>query len=416
MNKLSSKSTKPLWNHPWGYRESFLIAASVAIIGFILEVISGGRGISVISWPANLYVLLIVINLIVISSMVFGDSPIIRWFSGVPAAVSAITIFTFFILMMGFTTQNDQEAGKVVRLLGLSHATRSWPYLMVQIYFLTTLGFVVIRRGWPLTKKNVGFLLNHLGLWITIVAATLGAGDLMRLNMSVAEGNTSMTARDMYGNNYEMPVAIKLLDFRIEEYPPKIGLIDNKTGSLFGSDVEKIIEASAGLKGKTDHFLFEVIEYLPFAAPSVNGYVSYNGPGATHAALVKISDHLTGKDTTGWIAAGSFMMPSEFIRLDNLVSFAMFRPTAKEYSSEVVIITPDQPSDTALIKVNVPVKVNGWKIYQISYDESKGRDSNISVFELVRDPWLIFVYIGIFMVIAGAVYIAWIGRKVKTEK
>jgi hypothetical protein len=195
-----------------------------------------------------------------------------------------------------------------------------------------------------------------------------------------------------------------------------LGLIDNKTGALFGSDVEKIIEASAGLKGKTDHFSFEVLEYLPFAAPGEGKYFPYFGPGATHAALVKVNDHNTGRDTTGWISSGSFMMSPEFIRLDQQVSFAMFRPMAKEYSSEIVVITPDQPSDTALIKVNVPMKVKGWKIYQISYDESKGRDSTVSIFELVRDPWLVFVYIGIFMVIAGAVYIAWIGRKVKTEK
>ena len=54
------------------------------------------------------------------------------------------------------------------------------------------------------------------------------------------------------------------------------------------------------------------------------------------------------------------------------------------------------------IEVNKPLEFDGWKIYQLSYDETKGRWSDISVLELVRDPWLPFVYAGIFMLLAGA--------------
>ena len=54
------------------------------------------------------------------------------------------------------------------------------------------------------------------------------------------------------------------------------------------------------------------------------------------------------------------------------------------------------------IRVNKPLSVRGWKIYQFSYDEARGKDSDISVFELVRDPWLPLVYLGIFMMLAGA--------------
>ena len=54
------------------------------------------------------------------------------------------------------------------------------------------------------------------------------------------------------------------------------------------------------------------------------------------------------------------------------------------------------------IEVNRPMEIEGWKIYQLSYDETKGRWSDISVFELVRDPWLPVVYTGIIMMMAGA--------------
>ena len=54
------------------------------------------------------------------------------------------------------------------------------------------------------------------------------------------------------------------------------------------------------------------------------------------------------------------------------------------------------------IRVNKPLSVKGWKIYQYDYDTSKDSMSDISIFELVRDPWLPYVYLGIFMMLAGA--------------
>ena len=41
-----------------------------------------------------------------------------------------------------------------------------------------------------------------------------------------------------------------------------------------------------------------------------------------------------------------------------------------------------------------------------------GKWSNLSVLELVKDPWLPLIYIGIFMMIAGAFYMFWMGNKI----
>ena len=53
--------------------------------------------------------------------------------------------------------------------------------------------------------------------------------------------------------------------------------------------------------------------------------------------------------------------------------------------------------------VNKPYEVDGWKIYQYGYDTQMGAQSQISILELVRDPWLPLVYAGIYMMLAGAV-------------
>jgi hypothetical protein len=71
--------------------------------------------------------------------------------------------------------------------------------------------------------------------------------------------------------------------------------------------------------------------------------------------------------------------------------------------------------DTVSLEVNRPYKKFGWSFYQIGYDEKMGPVSNLSVIEAVYDPWLPLVYIGIILMITGALYIFWLGRGVKSD-
>jgi len=74
----------------------------------------------------------------------------------------------------------------------------------------------------------------------------------------------------------------------------------------------------------------------------------------------------------------------------------------KRFASEVTIHTKKGETIPALIEVNHPLQVNGWKMYQYDYDEASGTRSEISIFELVREPWLPFTRAGIWMMLAGA--------------
>ena len=75
----------------------------------------------------------------------------------------------------------------------------------------------------------------------------------------------------------------------------------------------------------------------------------------------------------------------------------------KRFASDVTVYTKDGKNVSGTVEVNKPLKVNGWKIYQYGYDVMRGSESAYSVFQLVRDPWILWVYIGIFMMLAGAV-------------
>ena len=85
----------------------------------------------------------------------------------------------------------------------------------------------------------------------------------------------------------------------------------------------------------------------------------------------------------------------------------------KRYASEIQIQTKSGKMIETTVDVNKPVEVDGWKIYQYGYDTKMGAMSQISILELVSDPWLPLVYTGIYMMLAGAVCLFLKGKKVK---
>ncbi|MBN2519148.1 MAG: hypothetical protein JXB17_01475, partial [Bacteroidales bacterium] len=193
------------------------------IIGFIIEIIARGKGLVLLHWPVNLIAGSCFILLLIIFFIYFKNTKFLKWLSSVPTAISAICLFCFLSLLLGFLPQYPQERLNLISLIGLNHIQRSWPFLISEIYLLIVLGFVILRRLNPFNWKNIGFFINHAGLWITLFSITLGSGDLLRLKLKLIENENP---KDMVVDDqlrlYRLPFQVKLIDFDIEEYPPKV--------------------------------------------------------------------------------------------------------------------------------------------------------------------------------------------------
>ena len=73
----------------------------------------------------------------------------------------------------------------------------------------------------------------------------------------------------------------------------------------------------------------------------------------------------------------------------------------------------EEPGGTAAtqeIRVNAPGRVGPYRLYQLSYDETRGAASEHSVIEVVRDRGLPVVYAGMFLLLAGALLGLWRAR------
>lgn len=223
-----SKTTKPLWQNPWGYAESFLIAFGLLLIGFLLEfTIQSNSGTS-IRYPMNLILGGVFLTLLLVFYGLLKKSKLYLFLSGIPASIGAISMLTLLVIIMGVTPQVPMQDKNLITKLSLNQLTTSWPFLFINFYLLVILAFVIIRKSFPFKWKNWGFVCSHLGLWITIFAAGLGSGDLMRLKMDLHENKTEWKAYDDKGNYYELPLAIKLNDFIVDEFNPKLAVVENE--------------------------------------------------------------------------------------------------------------------------------------------------------------------------------------------
>jgi hypothetical protein len=109
------------------------------------------------------------------------------------------------------------------------------------------------------------------------------------------------------------------------------------------------------------------------------------------------------------------MFEPRFLSLKRSKLLILTEPEPRKFESLVLVKDNKNNEDTIRLEVNKPYRLNGWKLYQLSYDTELGKYSNRSVIQAVRDPWLPVVYAGILMLLCGAVYLFWLGRPVKDE-
>ena len=293
-----------MWNKPWTMKEGFLIGGGLIVAGLALELSVGPVVWDAFSWPANGIVLagflLLIAGLFLLRKKVYA----FRFVSTYQAAIPAMVYAVFLTIIMGVTRQ--QIGGT-----WFNDMLSFWPFVLIYVYIALILGVIILHRlfNFQLSivnlKKDVPFLLNHVGLFLALTTATLGNADMQRVKMITTVGESEWRALDNNGAIKEMPLAIELKKFIMETYDD-------------GSP--------------------------------------------------------------------------------------------KRFASEIQILTKTGKNIETVVDVNKPYEVDGWKIYQYGYDTQMGAQSQISILELVSDPWLPLVYTGIYMMLAGAVCLFVFGK------
>ena len=276
--------------------EGSFVCCGLVAVGMLLQLTVGAVRWDAMAWPANIIVLVVLLLGIISMHLLRKKVRLFRWMATLQAGIPAMVACAMLTVLMGVTRQIP-SGHQPMEPIGITSMLTFWPFVLSYTWLVVLVGMVCMTRLMQPSLRNIPFLLNHLGLFIALVAGTLGNADMQDLRMVVQEGKTEWRAVDAQHRVHQLPIAIELHDFSIVEEP-------------------------------------------------------------------KLS-----------------------------------------YLSDVTVYTKSGISLRDTIRVNKPLSVRGWKIYQYSYNEAMGADSDISIFELVSDPWLPFVYAGIFMMLAGAVWL-----------
>jgi len=281
-----------MWTKPWNMKEGFLIGGGLLLVGLLLQVTLGPIDWSLPAWPVNLVLLIFLLVVIGVMYALRRKVYAFEWMMHSGAAVPCLVYAASLTILMGLLPQ--------VRMGGvpwLSQMLQFWPFVLIWTWMMVISALAALNHLLRWKVKEIPFILNHLGVVVAVVAATLGNADMQTLQLTAFTGEAEWRAVDETGRMVEPGIAIELRQFTMEEYP----------------------------------------------------------------------DH-----------------------------------SPKRFASDVTVYTKDGKNVSGIVEVNKPLKVNGWKIYQYGYDVMRGSNSSYSVFQLVRDPWILWVYIGIFMMLAGA--------------
>ena len=405
-----------MWNKPWSMKEGFAISIGMMVTGLLLQFNMGAVEWSLLSWPANFVVLVAfvlgAIMLYAVRSKVYA----LKFLATMYCAVPALVITSALTIIMGLTRQ-VADGQPAADWLGITRMLSFWPFVLLYVYVAVILSQVTIMQLFHFKWRKLPSLVSHLGLLITLLTATLGSADMQRMRMMVNKETPEWRVIDpSTGTMKELNIAIQLKEFTIDEYPPKLMFYDEVRGTMLPEGNPEVLLIDNAFKvGELQGWQIEVDEVLDEAQPVMNAdstsYVEWHQSGAVTALHVKATMPDGSRCVSGWITSGSYMFPYQLLPVTQHQSIVMAEREPQRYLSRVEIVTESGKHEEADILVNQPYSIGGWKIYQLNYDTTRGKWSEISVLELVRDPWLPYVYVGIYLMIAGAVLLLFTAQK-----
>ena len=422
-----------MFNALWKMREGFVTGAGLILVGLLLQYTAGPIDWSAFAFPVNAIVLALYLLLLVIIYALRHRVRLFSYLFTVEAAVPTLIYAAILTVAMGLTRQVAPHE-RAIDPIGLTRMLSFWPFVLIYARLTGIVGLIAIRQILHFRLREVPSLLSHIGLFIAIVAATLGSADMERVKLKATTDMPEWRATHDQGF-MELPLAIQLEKFTIDEYPPKLALIGRGGFPLPKDKPENLLLDKGVRVGQLLDCKVEVLKRIDNAVPAMlskmigkmptgmmgnirmdslgqarnkDGYIASDAAGSACALLVKVTTNNAPykgvqHSYTGWVTSGSYLFPYQALRLDDGRMLAMPNREPRRFASLVDIYTKSGQNIQTEIEVNKPFSIEGWTIYQLSYNEQMGKWSNLSIFELVTDPWLPVVYVGIFMLLIGAV-------------
>ena len=399
----------------WGYKRSFLRCALLFLAGTTLQMAFGDIDNSFLRYPWGLIIAINYVYLLVLIHFQQERWPWLKRLSDHYACVSSLAAMIAMTIIFGLTRQDPATEG-FVGAMGFSRMTSSWPFNILLLYFTTTTGLAVMDDLHHLRKRRVAAVMSHLAVFVVLVAGIFGSGDKVRVSINTHLDTPVHAGFDRAGNVTQLPFEITLKEFKMDEYPPKLYLLNTATET---SSRDFLLVEQEGATAVIDGWEITAEKYIDMAGriPEQNDFKEMLHIGAAPAVYVKAKNQLTGEQAEGWVSCGSFIFEPSYLFVTKQLAVAMPRREAKRYLSRVDVLGEKGEREKFNIEVNHPARVGSWYIYQVGYDTARGRWSTTSVLECVRDRWYSAIHISLWtMLAAGVVMFATAGGRKRRKE
>jgi hypothetical protein len=164
------------------------------------------------AWPINGVVMAAFVAVIALTYILRKRVYAFKFLGTNHAAIPAMALAVVLTIVMGLTIQSPDGNW-------FSNMLSFWPFVLVYMLIALILGQVIINRTMHFKwKRDIPFMLNHLGLFLAMTTATLGNADVQRLRMIATEGQPEWRAVADNGMVKTMPMSIELKKFIMETY------------------------------------------------------------------------------------------------------------------------------------------------------------------------------------------------------
>lgn len=279
-----------MFNEVWKMKEGFVFGAGLILVGLALQFSVGPIHWSDFAFPINLIFLIVFLLILVLAYWLRRRVRLFSFLLTAEAAVPTLIYAAALTVVMGLTRQVSAHE-RAIDPIGLTQMLSFWPFVLVYLLLATIVGLITLRQILHFRLRELPSLLSHVGLFLVIVTATLGSADMERVKLTATTDMPEWRATHEQGF-VELPLAIQLEKFTIDEYPPKLLIINSQTGkSVPAKNPEIALIDKHFREGNILKWRIRVLKNLPLAAPVVTSdttkYVEWQSSGAVTALLVE---------------------------------------------------------------------------------------------------------------------------------
>ena len=337
-----------------------------------------------------------------------------KFFSSVKLAVWLLAIIAALSLLGTFIPQNQEASFYIDRYghsgyralleTGLTDVYSSFWFALFLILFSINLTVCLLNRI-SLKIRMLGSILSHASILIILMGALIGVffGQKGLVKIGDGEEASSFTTQDK--RFVDLGFSIRLDKFIYSEHidPKEKLLVSSARNDAIIAEIPTEVGVESGIADTG--YKIKVLRYLPdFAMDTITKSVVSRSAKPNNPAIEARLKSKAGQISAFWVFA---RFPGMHQKIDPNFKFAYHwvgrRP--KDFISQVTVLKGGKEIKRADIRVNEPLRFDGYTFFQFTYDTEALSWSGLQV---VKDPGVGVVYAGFIMLIAGLIIIFYV--------